>query len=101
MKNVKNVAPGYLLLKPYELKSKVGAWQVSADEESAPELGEVLQVGEVITKMPFAAEYLPKVGDIVAYKKYNHFKFALGAYEVYLVHFENYLFVLDTADEQN
>lgn len=95
---VQTVAPGYILLNQHEIKSKVGNWQVAGSEgEDAPEVGVVLEVGPELPekKMPFAGQYLPKVGDIVAYKRYTHFKFGLGAKEIFAVAFENYLFTLE------
>ena len=96
MNTIKCPAPGYIVLKPFELKRKVGAWSTATQRgEDAPELGEVLLVGPEIAKMPFDPKFIPKEGDIIAYKKYNHFKFSLGAEDVFLVHFENYLFTLE------
>ena len=96
MITIKQPFPGYIVLKPYILNQKVGNWSVpSEDPENAPELGEVIQVGPEIAKMPYDAKYLPKVGDVIAYKKYNHFKFAIGSTQYYLVSFENILFELE------
>lgn len=119
MKNaVKSVAPGYLLLKPYELKRKVGAFNVATEEdETAPELGEILQVGEIPlaeqikvdklassnskidTGLLIERQYPWKVGMVVGYKKYNHFKFPLGSTDQLLVSFDNVLFELEVTDE--
>lgn len=121
MKNaVKRVAPGYLLLKPYSLSRKVGAFSVAKeDDETAPELGEIIQVGEIPLRDQLAMERLctsnPHIdigelikrqypwefGMIVGYKKYNHFKFPLGSTDQLLVAFENVLFELEVSDEQN
>lgn len=92
MTSIERPAPGYIILKPYKLNRKVGNWQISAEGEDAPDLGEVLQVGPEIAKMPYDAKYLPKKGSIVAYKKYNVFKLALGSEESLAVHFDNFLF---------
>jgi hypothetical protein len=115
---VKRVAPGYLLLKPYELKRKVGAFAVAAEEdETAPELGTIIQVGEIPlaeqikidklassnakidTGLLIERQYPWKEGMIVGYKKYNHFKFPLGATDQLLVAFDNVLFELEATDE--
>lgn len=94
---IKRPLPGYLILKPYELKREIGGWSVAQEsEEDAPEIGEVLMVGEEITKMPYDYKLVPQKGSIVAYKRYNHFKFELGdAERVFAVSFENILFEVE------
>lgn len=104
MNAVKRTAPGYILLDKYEMKSKVGAWHtIAGDGDDAPELGIVVEVGPLLPekKMPFAADHLPSVGDIIGYKKYNHYKFGIGAKELYVLPFESYLFTLEPPKEKD
>jgi co-chaperonin GroES (HSP10) len=97
-------APGYLVLKKHSLKKKIGGFEMpNMQGEDAPELGEVLEVGPLITKMPFEATFLPKVHDIVAYKKFNVYTLKLGVKEYIATHFSNYLFTVkeDVETESN
>ena len=92
-------APGYLILKKHSLKKKLGSYEMpDLKGEDAPELGEVLEVGPLINKMPYDAKYLPKVGDIIAYKKYNVFTLKIGVQERIAAHFENYLFTVNDSE---
>lgn len=93
-------APGYLVLRPYTLKKKIGSFEMpKGNSEDAPELGEVLEVGKVITKMPYDAKHIPKKGDVVAYKKYNAYTMTIGVSKFIAVHFDNFLFTLPEADK--
>lgn len=91
--------PGYITLKHYELKRKVGGFTISSGvSDDAPQLGEVMEVGAEINKMPYDAKNLPKAGDIIGYKKYNAFKFEIGTEVCYLVSFDNILFQLESGN---
>lgn len=93
-------APGYLVLKKHSIKKKLGSYEMpDLKGEDAPELGEVIAVGPLVTKMPYNAQFLPKVGDIIAYKKYNVFTLKLGVQERIAAHFENYLFTVKENEE--
>lgn len=95
-----NPFPGYVILKPYVLNKKIGSYSMpDTESEDAPELGKVIEVGGLIEKMPFDAKYLPVVDDVVAYKKYNHFKLTLGVKKYLAVHFSNLLFSVENPEE--
>jgi co-chaperonin GroES (HSP10) len=92
-------SPGYLICKPHQIQTKTGAYELppqNDDPDKAPEFGEVLEVGPLLPdkKMPYDAKYIPKVGDKIAYKKYNYFTLNIGVKQYVAVHFENVLFII-------
>lgn len=92
-------APGYLILKPHSVKKKIGGFEIpDTDSEDKPELGEVLEVGPQTAKMPFDVKYVPKKGEVIAYKKYNNFKIKVGTKDYVVVHFSNFLFTLEESE---
>jgi co-chaperonin GroES (HSP10) len=95
--------PGYVICVPYKLETKTGNFEIpntENDPDKAPEFGEVIEVGALLPlkKMPYNAEYVPAVGDKIAYKKYNYFTLNIGVKQYVAVHFENIL--LRITDEQ-
>jgi len=95
-----NPLPGYVILKPHTLNKKIGNFEMpKGDTEDAPEVGKVVAVGDPLSKMPYDAKHVPKVNDVIAYKKYNHFVMTLGVKKYIAVHFENLLFKVEEADE--
>ena len=93
-------SPGYLVCTPYAIETKTGAFEIpkaSDDPEKAPEFGEVLEVGALLPdkKMPYEAKFIPKVGDKIAYKKFNYFTITIGTKQYAVVHFENVILKLE------
>lgn len=95
--------PGYVILKQYKLDTKTGAYEIPSDDDpdKAPEYGEVLEVGALLPddKMPYDKKFVPKKGDKIAYKKYNHFKIPVGVKTYIAVHFENILLTIEDGNE--
>jgi co-chaperonin GroES (HSP10) len=110
--------PGFAILEPYELKRRVGGFELpKEDSENTPQIGKILQLGNI----PIEVEgkifewykendqamrdsmrrlYMPfQIGMVVAYKKYQDFPIQLGTKKYIAVGFEHILFQIDEANE--
>lgn len=95
-----NPMPGYVICKPYKLENKAGAFHLpdqDKDPDKAPEFGEIIEIGSLlpVKKMPWNPDHVPKVGDKIAYKKFNYFTHTIAAKQYAIVHFENILYKIE------
>lgn len=87
--------PGCVVLLPIEAREKTeaGLWRPDSAQEQLPQ-GEVVAVGAVINKMPFAYKELPKKGEVVVYKKYGDQDYSLKGLDYKLVPFNQLIAIV-------